>query len=108
MGEGEEPRAACPRAPPLVPAPREEAMDDVYMRRALELAERGCGLVSPNPLVGAILDKDGEVVGHARGFGVLGVEGRVLRHQRAGEAEVVAARDHAAGELVRAGRRAAG
>jgi diaminohydroxyphosphoribosylaminopyrimidine deaminase / 5-amino-6-(5-phosphoribosylamino)uracil reductase len=38
-------------------------MDDVYMRRALELAERGRGLVSPNPLVGAVLVRDGEVVG---------------------------------------------
>ena len=38
-------------------------MDDVYMRRALELAERGRGLVAPNPLVGAVLVRDGEVVG---------------------------------------------
>jgi diaminohydroxyphosphoribosylaminopyrimidine deaminase / 5-amino-6-(5-phosphoribosylamino)uracil reductase len=33
------------------------------MRRALDLAARGTGLVSPNPLVGAILVRDGEVVG---------------------------------------------
>jgi diaminohydroxyphosphoribosylaminopyrimidine deaminase / 5-amino-6-(5-phosphoribosylamino)uracil reductase len=33
------------------------------MRRALELAERGRGLVSPNPLVGAVLVRDGEIVG---------------------------------------------
>ncbi|HET6771017.1 MAG TPA: bifunctional diaminohydroxyphosphoribosylaminopyrimidine deaminase/5-amino-6-(5-phosphoribosylamino)uracil reductase RibD [Actinomycetota bacterium] len=38
-------------------------MDDVYMRRALELAERGRGLVSPNPLVGAVVVRDGEIVG---------------------------------------------
>ena len=35
------------------------------MRRALELAERGWGRVSPNPLVGAVLvdDRDGSVLG---------------------------------------------
>jgi diaminohydroxyphosphoribosylaminopyrimidine deaminase / 5-amino-6-(5-phosphoribosylamino)uracil reductase len=33
------------------------------MRRALELAARGAGLVSPNPLVGALVVRDGEVVG---------------------------------------------
>ena len=33
------------------------------MRRALELAARGAGLVSPNPLVGAVVVRDGEVVG---------------------------------------------
>ncbi len=39
------------------------------MRRALALAERGRGYVAPNPLVGAVLVKDGRVVGegwHAR------------------------------------------
>ena len=33
------------------------------MRRALELAARGAGLVSPNPLVGAVVVRDGEEVG---------------------------------------------
>jgi diaminohydroxyphosphoribosylaminopyrimidine deaminase/5-amino-6-(5-phosphoribosylamino)uracil reductase len=33
------------------------------MRRALELAERGRGLVSPNPLVGAVVVTDDRVVG---------------------------------------------
>ena len=33
------------------------------MRRALTLAERGWGRVSPNPLVGAVIVRDGEVVG---------------------------------------------
>jgi len=33
------------------------------MRRALELAERGRGRVSPNPLVGCVLVHEGEVVG---------------------------------------------
>jgi diaminohydroxyphosphoribosylaminopyrimidine deaminase/5-amino-6-(5-phosphoribosylamino)uracil reductase len=33
------------------------------MRRALALAERGRGYVEPNPLVGAVLVRDGQVVG---------------------------------------------
>ena len=34
------------------------------MRRALELAQRGTGLCSPNPVVGCvILDRAGQVVG---------------------------------------------
>lgn len=37
--------------------------DHAYMRRALELAERGWGRVAPNPLVGAVLVREGEVVG---------------------------------------------
>jgi diaminohydroxyphosphoribosylaminopyrimidine deaminase/5-amino-6-(5-phosphoribosylamino)uracil reductase len=34
-----------------------------WMRRALELAERGRGYVEPNPLVGAVVVRDGTVVG---------------------------------------------
>lgn len=37
--------------------------DGVYMRRALELAARGWGQVSPNPLVGAVVVSDGTVIG---------------------------------------------
>jgi pyrimidine deaminase RibD-like protein len=33
------------------------------MRRALELAGQGAGLVSPNPMVGAVIVKDGRVIG---------------------------------------------
>ena len=36
------------------------------MREALDLARRGRGMASPNPMVGAVLVRDGEVVG--RGF----------------------------------------
>lgn len=39
-------------------------MDDVrWMRLALELAEAALGQTSPNPVVGAVVVKDGEVVG---------------------------------------------
>ena len=37
--------------------------DRIHLRRALELAEGGRGRVSPNPLVGAVLVRDGEVLG---------------------------------------------
>ncbi|MEO5896243.1 MAG: bifunctional diaminohydroxyphosphoribosylaminopyrimidine deaminase/5-amino-6-(5-phosphoribosylamino)uracil reductase RibD [Vicinamibacterales bacterium] len=40
------------------------ARDDFFMRQALQLAERGRGHTSPNPMVGAIVvDRDGVVVG---------------------------------------------
>lgn len=53
--------------------------DIFFMRRALDLAEKGRGFTSPNPMVGAVVVKDGEIVGE--GY-----------HQRAGEphAEVLA------------------
>jgi pyrimidine deaminase RibD-like protein len=37
--------------------------DTIFMRRALELARGGAGLVSPNPMVGALLVKQGRVIG---------------------------------------------
>jgi diaminohydroxyphosphoribosylaminopyrimidine deaminase / 5-amino-6-(5-phosphoribosylamino)uracil reductase len=37
--------------------------DRDHLRRALELAERGRGRVSPNPLVGAVVVRDGRVIG---------------------------------------------
>ena len=52
------------------------------MRRALALARRGYGTTSPNPMVGAVLVKDGKIIG--QGW-----------HRRAGEphAEIEALRD---------------
>src|SRR6478672_7177818 len=39
-------------------------MDRLHMARALELAARGeRGRISPNPLVGALIARDGEVIG---------------------------------------------
>ena len=49
-------------------APSAEA-DSVYMRRALDLARKGWGQTAPNPMVGAVVVRDGEIVGegyHAR------------------------------------------
>ena len=37
--------------------------DTDYMRRAIELAKRGEGGVNPNPLVGAVIVKDGQIIG---------------------------------------------
>jgi diaminohydroxyphosphoribosylaminopyrimidine deaminase / 5-amino-6-(5-phosphoribosylamino)uracil reductase len=53
--------------------------DEEWLVRALELAERGRGTTAPNPVVGAVLVRDGEVVGEGW-------------HERAGgpHAEVVA------------------
>jgi len=41
-------------------------MNAAFMREALDLARRGRALASPNPMVGAVVVRDGEVVG--RGF----------------------------------------
>lgn len=62
--------------------------DRAMMRRCLELASRGLGRTSPNPMVGAVIVKDGQIIGE--GF-----------HPRAGEphAEVFALK--AAGEEAR-------
>src|SRR6266481_1433400 len=39
-------------------------MDDLsYIRRALELAEKGAGLASPGAMVGAVIVKNGEIIG---------------------------------------------
>ena len=37
--------------------------DETYMRRALALARRGWGQTAPNPMVGAVVVRNGEVVG---------------------------------------------
>jgi len=40
-----------------------QGADISYMQRALELARRGKGSVSPNPLVGCVIVKDNEIIG---------------------------------------------
>ncbi|WP_373064022.1 bifunctional diaminohydroxyphosphoribosylaminopyrimidine deaminase/5-amino-6-(5-phosphoribosylamino)uracil reductase RibD [Gemmatimonas sp.] len=51
-------------SPSASSGPPPASADDVrFMRRALELAERGAGRVSPNPKVGAVIVRDGAVVG---------------------------------------------
>ena len=36
--------------------------DEAFMQRALDIAERGRGRVAPNPLVGCVLVKEGEII----------------------------------------------
>ena len=43
-----------------------ESINEKYMRMAIELAKRGAGAVNPNPMVGAVVVKNGEVIG--RGY----------------------------------------
>ncbi len=66
------------------PLPDEARRDALWMDRALRLAARGVGLTSPNPAVGAVLVRDGRVVGE--GF-----------HRRAGAAHAEVAALQAAG-----------
>jgi len=37
--------------------------DERYMARCIEIARRGAGAVSPNPMVGSVIVCDGAVVG---------------------------------------------
>jgi diaminohydroxyphosphoribosylaminopyrimidine deaminase / 5-amino-6-(5-phosphoribosylamino)uracil reductase len=62
--------------------------DEVWMRRALELAERGRGWVEPNPLVGAVVVRDEQLVGEGW-------------HQRYGEAHAEVVALAAAGDAAR-------
>lgn len=57
--------------------------DEKFMARALRLAQKGAGLVSPNPMVGAVIVQDGEIISegwHER-FG--GAHAEILALERA-------------------------
>lgn len=58
-------------------------MTDVeYMLRAVELAKRGTGTVNPNPLVGAVIVRDDEIIAegwHER-YGELHAERNAIKH----------------------------
>lgn len=56
------------------------------MTRALELAAKGAGFVSPNPLVGAVLVKDGKIIGEGFHERYGGPHAEVNALQEAGEA----------------------
>ncbi len=56
--------------------------DEQYMQKAIELAEKGIGFVNPNPLVGAVIVKDGRIIGegyHER-YGEPHAERNALKH----------------------------
>ncbi|MGA3075872.1 MAG: bifunctional diaminohydroxyphosphoribosylaminopyrimidine deaminase/5-amino-6-(5-phosphoribosylamino)uracil reductase RibD, partial [Bryobacteraceae bacterium] len=63
----------------------EQETDARYLREALDLARKGNAQASPNPLVGAVLVRDGQAVG--RGFHTwAGVKhGEILALEEAGE-----------------------
>lgn len=56
--------------------------DISFMRRAIELARQGAGRVNPNPLVGAVIVKDGIIIGEGyhRRFGDLHAERDAISH----------------------------
>lgn len=41
----------------------ETHLKEEYMRRAIHLAKKGCGYTNPNPMVGAVIVKDGKIIG---------------------------------------------
>lgn len=55
--------------------------DHAHLQKALELAAAGCGYVSPNPMVGAVVVQDGEIAGtgYHRQFGGDHAEVEALR-----------------------------
>ena len=64
-----------------------ETARQVQMRRAFELAERGWGRVSPNPMVGALVvdDRDGSVVGEGWHLGPGTAHAEVMALDDAGD-----------------------
>jgi diaminohydroxyphosphoribosylaminopyrimidine deaminase/5-amino-6-(5-phosphoribosylamino)uracil reductase len=58
--------------------------DSLWMTRALELAHKGLGTTSPNPPVGAVIVKDGKLLGEGwhEKAGELHAERRALNHAR--------------------------
>ena len=56
------------------------------IERALELAERGRGTTHPNPVVGAVVARDGEVVGEGWHEQKGGPHAEVIALEAAGEA----------------------
>jgi diaminohydroxyphosphoribosylaminopyrimidine deaminase / 5-amino-6-(5-phosphoribosylamino)uracil reductase len=64
-----------------------EARDEFFMRKALQLAERGRGQTSPNPMVGAvIIDGEGVLVGRGSHEFAGGPHAEVLALASAGQA----------------------
>jgi len=62
-----------------------DVSDEAYMERAIELARRGSGMVSPNPMVGAVVVSGGAVVGEGSHEGPGLPHAEVVALDRAGE-----------------------
>lgn len=54
--------------------------DTEYMSLAVELAKKGCGWVNPNPMVGAVIVRDGQIIGQGyhEKYGALHAERNAL------------------------------
>lgn len=52
-----------PDGPRALPASTPHGASEIFMARALALARRGLGCTSPNPAVGAVLERGGRIVG---------------------------------------------
>src|SRR3989338_4176964 len=59
--------------------------DERYMNQALALAEKGRSTVSPNPMVGCIIVKNGRIVGIGYHQKAGGPHSEVISLRRAGE-----------------------
>ena len=56
--------------------------DEEYMQYALNLAKKGCGFVNPNPMVGAVIVKNGKIIGtgYHEKYGELHAERNALKN----------------------------
>ena len=56
--------------------------DEKYMRHAIELAKKGLGWTNPNPMVGAVIVKDGKIIGEGyhKKYGELHAETSALNN----------------------------
>ena len=39
------------------------SIDEIFMQRCLDLAQKGLGSVSPNPMVGSVIVHEGKIIG---------------------------------------------
>lgn len=65
--------------------PHDDMASGEYMRLALELARRAEGLASPNPMVGCVIVRDGEVVGQGFHTWAARKHAEILALEQAGE-----------------------
>lgn len=86
MGEDGRPVAPLPCLPiPRPPRERSALSDEALIGRAIELAERGRGLASPNPMVGAVVVDGGRTIGEGWHEGPGTPHAEVVALSRAGE-----------------------
>lgn len=64
--------------------------DEVFLKQALDLAKKGIGWTNPNPLVGAVLVKNGEIIGRGyhKKYGLAHAEMEATLHARLGLASL--------------------